>query len=91
MVLGFGTAYREQRGDYVDYSGTPIVETCRIDQPMKRYIERHNENPNQIWCTQAFEKAVAEHHPNVRFEELPPTDLDKLYQKGARLFRVSVE
>jgi len=91
VVLGYGTSYREQRREDVDYSGDPIVETCRVDQPMKKYIEEHNGNPNQIWCTEAFQKELSDKHPNVVFEDLPSTDLDKGYGVGVRLFRVRVE
>lgn|GEM_PF-2400933 len=91
VVLGYGTAHREQRREEVDYSGDPIVETCRVDQPMKRYIEERDEDPNQIWCTETFYDQISGQHPNVSFDELPPTDLDKGYGLGARLFRVRVE
>jgi len=91
VVLGYGTGYREQRGDDVDYSGNFIVETCRVDKPMKKYIDEHNENPNQVWCTEAFQGEVYGKHSNLVFEELPPVDLDKGYGAAARLFRVTVE
>jgi uncharacterized protein YjbI with pentapeptide repeats len=91
IVLGFGTCYREQRGSNIDYSGSPIVETVRVDQPMKRYIEEHREDPNQVWCTESFFNELVNKHSNVVFEELPPTDLDKDYGPRARLFRVKVE
>ena len=91
IVLGYGTAFREQRGNEVDYSGDPIVETCRVDQPMKRYIEEHKEEPTQVWSTEAFQTQLLGKHSNVVFEELPPMDLDKEYQSGVRLFRVKIE
>jgi uncharacterized protein YjbI with pentapeptide repeats len=91
VVLGYGTSHREQRGEDVDYSGDPIVETCRVDQPMKHYIEEFNEDPNQIWCTEAFHDEISDRHPNLAFEELPPMDLEKGYASGVRLFRVRVQ
>lgn len=91
IVLGSGMCYREQRGNVIDYSGDPIIETCRVDQPMKRYLDEHHETPNQVWCTEAFYRDISLKHQNIVFEELPPIDLDKGFSLGARLFRVRVE
>jgi hypothetical protein len=91
VVLGYGTCYREQRDNHVDYSGDPIVETCRVDQAMKHYIETHGEAPSQIWCTETFYREIADKHPNVLFEELPLMNLDKGYDTAGHLFRVRVE
>lgn len=91
VVLGYGTAHREQRGKEVDYSGDSIVATCRVDQPMKRFIEERKEDPSQIWCTEAFYNEISNKHANVIFEDLPSMALDKGYSNDVHLFRVRVE
>jgi uncharacterized protein YjbI with pentapeptide repeats len=90
VVLGYGSCYREQRGADVDFSGDAIVETVRVDQPMKRYIQEHNEEPNQIWCTEAFHKELIDKHEHIHFESLPKLNLDKEYSKELNLYRVVI-
>ncbi|KAA3599360.1 MAG: hypothetical protein DWQ06_10625 [Calditrichaeota bacterium] len=89
VVLGYGTCTRQKVGDKISFSGNPIIDTARVDQPMKRYIQENNEDLNQIWCTEDFKDEMTRRgEKRISFEELPEMDLAKGYEKKFKLFRV---
>jgi hypothetical protein len=88
VVLGHGVCTRLEKGGEVDFAGPPIDETVRVDQPMKDHIQAHDEDPNQIWCTEAFEQAMRGRNKAIEFEALPAMTLPK-GQPSFSVFRVT--
>lgn len=91
VVLGYGLCTREQLGAEIDFSGQCIIDTVRIDQPMKHYLKTEAMSGSHLWCTQAFRDALFGRHPKINFKELPPMALDKGHQMEGNLFEVFVE
>lgn len=82
-ILGFGLLYVEQNGDLRSFSGKAIVDTVRLDQPIKQYIA--NVEPNAkfaIWCTQAYFERMQGEDSNIAFESIGKIELDKGYGRA---------
>jgi DNA-binding NarL/FixJ family response regulator len=89
-ILGHGHCVKEIRPEGADFAGDCIIDTVRIDQPMKLYLKQNGLPANQIWCTEAFHDAIQGTHSNVEFVKLPPLLLDKGYPSSGDLFVVNI-
>jgi hypothetical protein len=89
-ILGHGHCVKEIRPEGADFAGDCIIDTVRIDQPMKLYLKQNGLPANQIWCTEAFHDAIQGTHSNVEFVKLPPLLLDKGHPSSGDLFVVNI-
>ena len=89
-ILGHGHCVKEIRPEGVDFAGDCIIDTVRIDQPMKLYLKQNGLPANQIWCTEKFHDAIQGTHSNVEFVKLPPLLLDKDHPSSGDLFVVNI-
>jgi len=89
IVLGYGICFKEQKGEWIDFVGDPVVETCRVDQVMKKHIKSKGEDEasSQIWCTEAFYSQLKGKSSDFTFKPLGEMDLDKGYGKK-KLYQV---
>jgi uncharacterized protein YjbI with pentapeptide repeats len=89
-VLGYGHCIKEVRVDGTDFAGDCIIDTVRVDQPMKQFLKENGLPANQIWCTEAFNDALQGRHDNIEFRKLPPLSLEKNHPSSGDLFSITI-
>ncbi len=89
IVLGYDRLIMEERGRMKDFAGMGIIDTVRVDQPMKEFLKEEKQSLNQIWCTESFKRAIdAIPDHKMSFEKLPAMNLAKGHGENVILYSV---
>ena len=88
IVIGYGLCFKEEKEGIIDFAGESIIETVRIDAPMKKYIKKNNENNNQIWITESAKNKIIEKPNNLNFQPILLDELDKGYATDITVFKI---